>query len=80
MTKKPPEFEIDAKWQSAPEGRIFEVRAVEKGTKKVIARVTCHAPKDEGDDLRLFWGDEGIKAIEKSAKETCDLLARGLPE
>lgn len=73
-------YEIKKEWRTTADGQVFEARAITKKAKRIIARATGHLPLDTGADLRTYYGEDGMRAVEDSITETCDLLAADFPE
>ncbi len=63
--------EFKGEWREAPDGRVFEVQAIDPSTRRVVAKASCTLSTDVGSDLVLYFGREGLDEVERSVREVC---------
>jgi hypothetical protein len=67
--------EIKGEWREAPDGRVFEVKAIDSSTGRIVTKASCTVSADVGADMAFYFGREGLEEVERSVRDVCANLA-----
>jgi hypothetical protein len=72
------DYNITGKWKPTTTGQVYIAEAVDAGG-RVLASVEAHVPLEQGFLLEDYFGEEGMKSVERAAHATArDIAERAL--